>query len=109
MSVKSGAECIASKDSVRQHAEITLSLVDSKRLLHLAAAVEDAVALMPGRVHRGLCLTLRIGESGGESAASHHRGAICGEDHVRHSRQRHQKVDAMTRVAICVNKPPPLP
>src|SRR5215216_372543 len=100
MSFHRRTESVAGKDSLRQYGEIALCLIDRDGLPDLPAAVQDPVALMPGRMYLGLGRALWIGESSREGLASHHGGAVRGEDYVGHSGHWLQEVNAMAPVAI---------
>ena len=105
MSLWSCPEAVAGKDFPRQHGEIALGLVDGDCRLHISSAVQDAVPLMPRRVHRGFCLTFRVGESCRQRATIHHCGAVRSEDHVGQTGQRLQQVNSMACRAVGVNQP----
>ena len=105
MSLRRCPEAVTGKDSPRQHSEIALGLIDSDCRLHISASVQNAVPLMPRRVHCGFCLAFRVGESGRQHAAVHHCGAVCSEHHVGQASQRLQQVDAMACRAVSVNQP----
>jgi len=66
MSFHRRTESVAGKDSLRQYGEIALCLIDRDGLPDLPAAVQDPVALMPGRMYLGLGRALWIGESSRE-------------------------------------------
>src|SRR5687767_9156333 len=98
------SEAVTGEDALRQHGEITLSLIDRHGWLYVAPAVQGAVLQMPRRVNRSFRGTLWIGESGRQRAAIHHSGAVGGIDHVGQVGHWLQEVHSMACRAIGVNQ-----